>query len=37
VTLRSPGGALKSRVQYSAISLLKIATDTWSVQGDLTT
>jgi hypothetical protein len=37
VTLRSPGGALKSRVQYSAISLLKIATDAWSVQGDLTT
>lgn len=37
VTLRAAGGALKTRVQYSAASLLKVATDTWSVQGDLTT
>lgn len=37
VTLRSAGGALKLRAQYSAASLLKVATDTWSVQGDLTT
>jgi len=37
VTLRSAGGALKTRAQYSGVSLLKVATDTWSVQGDLTT
>jgi hypothetical protein len=37
VTLRSAGGALKTRVQYSAASLLKIASDTWSVQGDIST
>ena len=37
VTLRSAGGALKTRVQYSAVQLLKVATDTWSVAGDITT
>ena len=37
VTLRSAGAALKLRAQYAAASLLKVATDTWSVQGDLTT
>jgi hypothetical protein len=36
VTLRSRGGALKIAGQYGAASLLKTATDTWSVQGDLT-
>lgn len=37
VTLRSRGGALKITGQYGAASLLKVATDTWSIQGDLTT
>jgi hypothetical protein len=35
VTLRSRANALKIAGQYGAASLLKIATNTWSVQGDL--
>jgi hypothetical protein len=35
VTLRSRDGALKTAGQYAAVSLLKVATDTWSVQGDI--
>ncbi len=34
VTLRSPGAALKARLQYSTLSLIKIATDEWIVAGD---
>jgi hypothetical protein len=37
VTLRAAGGALKSRVQYTAWTMVKIATDEWLVFGDLTT
>jgi hypothetical protein len=37
VTLRSAGGALKSRVQYSALGMVKVASDTWLVFGDITT
>lgn len=36
VTLLSADGALKARVRYSVISLLKIATNTWLVAGDIT-
>ena len=36
VTLRSLGGALKLNGQYSAASLIKIATDEWDVFGNLT-
>lgn len=36
VTLNSPAGALKTRVQYSSAVLRKRATDTWIVQGDTT-
>jgi hypothetical protein len=35
VTLRSPGGLVSTRVQYSALSLRKQATDTWVISGDL--
>lgn len=37
VSLRSADGALKTRVQYSTFSLLKVAINTWTVTGDLTT
>jgi hypothetical protein len=37
VTINSAGGALKARVQYSGISLVKTATNTWSMFGDITT
>jgi hypothetical protein len=37
VTIRSAGGALKLRAQYSQASLIKIATDEWYAGGDLTT
>lgn len=37
VTLRSPGGKLKSAAQYSAIWLRKRATNEWVVSGDITT
>jgi len=36
VTLNAPDGALKLRVQYSQCVLIKTATDTWLVCGDLT-
>ena len=36
VTLQSAGGALKSRVQFAPITLIKVATNTWAVMGDLT-
>ena len=36
VTLRSAQGYLKLAYQYSAASLVKIATDEWYVYGDLT-
>jgi hypothetical protein len=35
VTIRSPGGALKLRVQYSAATLIKIGTDEWLLSGDI--
>jgi hypothetical protein len=37
VTLRSSGGKLKLAAQYASASLRKIATDEWSVIGELTT
>lgn len=37
VTIRSPGGRLKTLSQYSAAFLRKRATDEWLCQGDLTT
>lgn len=37
VTIRSAGGALKFRAQYSQATLIKIATDEWYAGGDLTT
>lgn len=37
VTIRSAGGALKTRVQYSGFTLHKIATDEWMAFGDLAT
>lgn len=37
VTLRSAGGKLKLNSQYSAATLIKIATDEWYVFGDLKT
>jgi hypothetical protein len=36
VTLRSPGAALKSSDQYSAVWLRKRATNEWVVSGDVT-
>jgi hypothetical protein len=36
VTVRSLGGALKLNGQYSAASLIKIATDEWDAFGNLT-
>lgn len=35
VTINSPGGALKLRVQHSSATLRKTATDTWRLNGDL--
>lgn len=35
VTINSAGGALKLRVQFSAATLIKTATDTWSLSGDI--
>jgi hypothetical protein len=35
VTLRSASAALKTRVQYSGLTLIKRATDEWYVLGDL--
>ncbi len=35
VTLRSPDALTKTRVQYSTVSLLKVATNVWSLKGDL--
>lgn len=35
VTIRSPGALLDCRVQYSSVSLIKIATDEWILAGDL--
>lgn len=37
VTIRSSGGKLKLTGQYSGASLRKIATDEWSLVGDITT
>jgi hypothetical protein len=37
VTIRSSGGKLKLTGQYSAASLRKIATDEWSLVGDIST
>jgi len=37
VTIRSAGGALKLRVQYSGATLVKIATNEWYLFGDITT
>ena len=37
VTISAADGALKSRVQYSSSTLIKVATDTWYAVGDLTT
>jgi hypothetical protein len=37
VSLLAPGGALKTRAQYSSVSLRKRALDSWIVTGDLTT
>ncbi|MCZ4222515.1 hypothetical protein [Pedobacter rhodius] len=36
VTLQSADNALKSRVQFAPITLIKVATNTWAVMGDLT-
>lgn len=36
VTLRSPAGNLKIAAQYGAVSLRKITTDEWAVEGNLT-
>jgi hypothetical protein len=35
VTLRSAGGLLKTRLQYSGLTLVKRGTDEWYVFGDL--
>ncbi len=35
VTIRSVGGALKTRVQYSGASLIKIGADEWWLFGDV--
>lgn len=37
VTIRAADGALKLRTQYSSCVLIKVATDTWQCDGDLTT
>lgn len=36
VTIRSAGAALKLRVQYSSCTLIKTASDTWLMLGDIT-
>ena len=36
VTIRSAGSALKLRVQYSSCTLIKTASDTWLMLGDIT-
>lgn len=36
VTIRASGGKLKSAVQYSLLTLLKIGTDEWVLGGDIT-
>jgi hypothetical protein len=36
VTINSAGGALKLRVQYSSATLIKTATNTWYLVGDIT-
>jgi len=35
VTIRSPDGLRKTKVQYSSVSLRKRATDEWVIAGDL--
>jgi hypothetical protein len=35
VVINSPGGALKLRAQYGTATLIKVATDTWILNGDL--
>jgi len=35
VTVNSPGSLVRTRVQYSAVSLRKLSTDTWILSGDL--
>ena len=35
VTINSAGGALKLKVQYSTATLVKVATDTWLLSGDI--
>jgi hypothetical protein len=37
VTINSAGGALKLRLQYSGATLIQIATNVWSLFGDITT
>ena len=37
VTINSAGGALKLRVRYSSGTLIKTATDTWLLLGDIST
>jgi len=37
VTINSAGSALKLRVRYSSCTLIKTATDTWLLIGDITT
>jgi hypothetical protein len=36
VTIRSANGALKTRAQYSGVTLVKVATNEWYAFGDLT-
>jgi len=35
VTFQSAGGKVKTNTQYSIITLIKVATDTWALGGDL--
>jgi hypothetical protein len=37
VTINSRGGALKLAGQYAYATLVKVATDTWELSGDITT
>ena len=37
VTIRSANAALKTRAQYSGVTLVKVATNEWYAFGDLTT
>lgn len=37
VTINSAGGALKTRLQHSALTLIKTLSDTWLCSGDITT